>query len=77
MPEDQAVTLPATIQPTPAQNGFQFAVERLAEPSTWAGVAAMAGTFGLNTASPTWNGAVMAVSALAGVASIFMRERAK
>lgn len=60
---------------SPAQNGFQFLAARLAEPSSWAGIAALAGSFGLNTASPTWNGAVMAVSALAGVASIFLRER--
>lgn len=59
------------------QTGIQFIAARLAEPSTMAGLAALAGAFGANTNNPAFHGGIMAVTALAGIASIMMKERGK
>lgn len=51
------------------------AINRLREPSTWAGVSALGMLFGVNTEGMAEAGA-MATAGLAGLFSIFMREKA-
>lgn len=52
-------------------------IERFKEPSTFAGIAAFFAGFGLlGLTEPEWNQVFGALASLAGVAAIFLRERA-
>lgn len=50
-------------------------LNRLREPSTWAGVAAMAGTFGFNLDPGLIQYGTMALAGIAGLAAFFVREK--
>jgi hypothetical protein len=51
-------------------------LERLKEPSTFAGIAAFFAGFGLlGLSEPEWNQVFGAIASIAGVAAIFLRER--
>jgi hypothetical protein len=56
---------------------MSFIIQRLQEPSTYAGIAAFLAGFGLlGLTQQDWNQIFGAVAALAGVAAIFLREKA-
>jgi len=50
-------------------------IDRLKEPSTWAGLAAMIGTFGVQMPDDLIKYAVMALAGIAGVVSFFLKEK--
>ncbi len=51
-------------------------LDRLKEPSTYAGIAAFFAGFGLlGLTEPDWNQIFGALASMAGVAAIFLRER--
>ncbi len=50
-------------------------LNRLKEPSTWAGVAAMAATFGLSIDAELVQYGTMALAGIAGVAAVFLGEK--
>lgn len=49
-------------------------IARLREPSSWAGIAALLGVFGIQIAPETMTGIVQAGTGLAAVAAIVLRE---
>jgi len=52
-------------------------LQRLKEPSTYAGIAAFLASFGLlGLTEQDWNQILGALAALAGVAAVFLREKA-
>jgi hypothetical protein len=50
-------------------------VDRFREPSTWAGLAALIGLFGVNVPSETVHAVSDVGMALAGLAAVFLPER--
>ncbi len=50
----------------------QIVVDRLREPSTWAGIAALAAMFGVNI--EVANAVVQAIVGIAGIAAIVLKE---
>jgi hypothetical protein len=48
---------------------------RLREPSTYAGLSVLLGVFGVNVAPEAFQAAVQAVTGLAALAAILLRER--
>lgn len=55
----------------------ELIINRLREPSTWAGVASIAVSFGLGVPPGLIEAAGQAIAGVAGVLAIFMKERAK
>jgi len=49
-------------------------IERLKEPSSWAGFAAVLGVVGINIAPATWDATVAAGTAVAGLIAILVPE---
>jgi hypothetical protein len=47
---------------------------RFSEPSSWAGIAATLGVFGLNTSSPSVQAAIMVASGISGLVAFFLPE---
>lgn len=55
---------------------MEFILERLKEPSTFAGIAAFLASFGLlGFTEADWNQVFGAIAAVAGVAAMFLREQ--
>lgn len=50
----------------------KFIVDRIKEPSTWTGIAALALVFGINP--ETVNAVVQVIVTVAGVAAVFLKE---
>lgn len=48
---------------------------RLKEPSTWAGVSALLGLFGVHMVPEVWTGIVGVLTAAAALAAVFMPEK--
>lgn len=59
------------------QSGLGFVLQRLREPSTYAGLAAVAAAFGVKINAGEWSSLVGAAMALAGVAAVLLPERGK
>lgn len=49
--------------------------DRLKEPSTWAGLAAMIGTFGVQIPDDITKYGVMALAGIAGIVSFVLKEK--
>lgn len=57
---------------------MQYIIDRLKEPSTYAGIAAFLAGFGLlGFTEADWNVIFGAVSAIAGAAAVVLREKTK
>jgi len=50
--------------------------DRLKEPSTYAGVAVLAGLFGVHVTPEAYQGVLAVASSVAGIVAIFMPEKA-
>lgn len=53
---------------------MKYVIERIKEPSTWAGISVLAASFGINIAPELWTPTVQALTGIAGVAAVLMRE---
>ena len=56
---------------------LQVLISRLKEPSTYAGVSSLFALFGVNISDSKMQSISQALAALAGVAAIFLSEKAK
>jgi hypothetical protein len=56
---------------------LQIIISRLKEPSTYAGVSSLFALFGVNISDSKMQSISQALAALAGVAAIFLSEKAK
>ena len=56
---------------------LQVLISRLKEPSTYAGVSSLLALFGVNISDSKMQSISQALAALAGVAAIFLSEKAK
>ena len=56
---------------------MSYILERLREPSSYAGLAALIGLFGIKVAPEAWTLGVEALTALAALAAFLMKDRAE
>jgi len=55
---------------------MEWIISRLKEPSTYAGLGVLFGLFGFNVPEPTIAAGAQALMALAGFASMFLKDKA-
>ena len=56
---------------------FTGLLNRLKEPSTYAGLASIIGLFGIHIAPETWTAIIAVLTAIAGLLAIILQEKAK
>jgi len=54
---------------------MNYLVDRLREPSSYAGLAALMGIFGLQVAPEAWTMVIQVLTGVAGLAAFFMKDR--
>lgn len=54
-----------------------YLIDRLREPSSYAGLAALLGIFGLQVAPEAWSMVIQVLTGAAGLAAFFFKDRAE
>jgi len=55
---------------------MSYLIDRLREPSSYAGLAALLGIFGLQVAPEAWTLVIQVLTGLSGLAAFFLKDKA-